>query len=174
MTSRRSGVWTLLAVAAVILVSTAPVWFTAEAGAGTVSVTGGRAAPGVAAGGVVVLAAALALALARRLGAALAAVVAAGGALLAGASAVGAVGRAEDLLAAAAADQAGVDAIAAVGVGPWPWVSAVVAAGGVVLAVVVGRSARGWTWVGARHEPVREGPTGGDAWDALSRGEDPT
>ena len=193
------------------MAASAPVWLhgrtsSAVASVVAVSVTGGQAAPGVAAGGLVVAAAALALALARRAGV----VVAAAVALLAGAlvvvSAVTAPGRAQTVLGSAAAEQVGVSTVDAVTVTAWPWVAAALGGLAGVVAVAAAVAARGWQGPSARHEAGRAdlaasssgGGTGavapgpatsatagpdadgpgtvdpGAAWDALSRGEDPT
>lgn len=208
--NRRTAVLALLAVAVAIVATSAPVWLhgqtsSAVASVVPVSVTGGQAAPGVAAGGLVVAAAALALALARRAGA----VVAAAVAVLAGAlvvvSAATAPGRAPTVLGSAAAEQVGVSAVDAVAVTAWPWVAAALGALAGAVAVAAAVAARGWQGPSARHEAGRVDPAAsssdgdtavapgaaasgaadpgsdgpgtvdpGAAWDALSRGEDPT
>lgn len=177
---------------------------TAVAAAVPVGVSGGEAAPGVTAGGAVLVAAALALALAGRVGAVVAAVVAGLGSLLVAASALGVPARAQALAASAAADQLGVDRVQAVAVGAWPWVTAGFGVLGLAVAVAGVVATRGWAGPSARHEaPVAHGaqapgtghaprrgrrgrPAGADAapgdpgedpggaWDALSRGEDPS
>jgi uncharacterized membrane protein (TIGR02234 family) len=194
--TRRSSVWALLAAAVAVLATTAPVWLygqtsSAVAAHVTITVVGGRAAPGVAAGGLVIAAAAVAAALARRVGAVVAAGVAALGGALVVVSALGAAGRAAEVLASAAAEQEGVSAIGAVTVSPWPWVAAAVGAAAFALGVATAVMASRWRGPSSRHEattastpgpraeqgqvgPASERVDPGDAWDALSRGEDPT
>lgn len=199
--NRRTSVFALLLVAVAIAGSSAPVWMhgeTSSAVASVVAVTasGGAAAPGVAAGAIVVAAAALALALARRAGVVVAAVAAALAGALVVVAAVTAPGRAETVLGSAAADQVGVSTVDAVVVTAWPWVAAALGGLAAVVAVVTAVASRGWRGPSGRHESgdveaaaassasARDGdvaPGGeagtvepGAAWDALSRGEDPT
>lgn len=193
--TRRTSVWALLAVAVAVLVTTAPVWLhgqtsSAVAAHVSIAVVGGRAAPGVAAGGLVIAAAAVAAALARRVGAAIAAGVAALGGVLVVISALGAAGRATEVLASAAAEQEGVGAVGAVTVSLWPWVAAAVGVVAFALGVTTAVMASRWRGPSSRHETTTASVSGpqaeqgqdgaservepGDAWDALSRGEDPT
>lgn len=194
--TRRRAVWALLAVAAAVLATGVPVWVTGTTSSAVQDVvalqaTGSQVAPGVGAGGLVVAAAALALALARRAGVVVAAVVAVLGGALVVVSATAAAGRAETVLASSAADRVGVATVGDVAVTVWPWLAAVLGAGAVLLGVAVVVASRRWQGPSSRHEvgavaepdqgtgarPAAEA-TGsvdpGDAWDALSRGEDPT
>lgn len=211
--TRARTVWALLLLAVAVLASTRPVWVTgaaetAVADASRVAVSGGQAAPGVTAGGAVLVAAALALALAGRVGVVVAAVVAGLGSVLVTATAVSVPARARDLAASAASDQLGVDAVRDASVGAWPWVTAVLGLLGLAVAVAAVLAARRWAGPSARHEAPaaaadaaagaspgtargrgrgRTGQAGagaetpadpaedpGGAWDALSRGEDPS
>ncbi len=166
-------------------VTTSPV-----AGDVPVSVAGSVVAPGVNAGGLLALAAALALALGGRWGGRLAgAGVVAAGALVV-ASALGGLAGAEAAASSAASEAVGVGTLTGpVVVTPQPWLA--VAAGAVLVLVgawAVARAAR-WAAPAARHEaPAAPAPAPGpdadrgdparpddhDAWDALTRGEDPT
>ncbi len=190
--SRRQAVWALLLLAVAVLATGAPVWVSGTTSSAVQAVvdlqaTGTEVAPGVGAGGLVVAAAALALALARRVGVVVATSVAALGGVLVTVAALGAAGRAEAVLASSAADRIGVGEVSQVTVTAWPWVAAVLGLVAVVLAGVVLVASRGWQGPSARHEvahdlapaageasaaPQRVDP--GEAWDALSRGEDPT
>lgn len=201
--NRRTAVLALLAVAVAIVATSAPVWMhgqtsSAVASVVPVSVAGGQAAPGVAAGGLVVAAAALALALARRAGVVVAAAVAALAGGLVVVAAVTAPGRATTVLGSAAAEQVGVATVDSVVVTAWPWVAAALGVLAAVVAVVAAVSARRWHGPSARHEsgepeagtapaPADAPPPDGHgaaadpgtvepgaAWDALTRGEDPT
>ncbi|MDO8107573.1 Trp biosynthesis-associated membrane protein [Isoptericola sp. b441] len=190
--SRRTSVLALLAVAVAILATTAPAWMRGRTSSAVEAVVpvvaaGGEAAPGVAAGGLVVVAAALALALARRAGVVVAAVVAGLASVLVVVSAVSAPARAHTVLSSAARAQVGVGRVDGVVVTAWPWVAAALGALGVALAVVVVVVSRRWRGPSARHDsgavagsavaaPPEPGGTvdPGSAWDALSRGEDPT
>lgn len=138
-----------------------------------VTVPGTRAAPVVAAAGLLVLAAALALALARRRAAVLAAVVVAVGALLAGLGAGTVLADPARVATAGAARDVGVDAavsdVAATGA---PWLVLVLTVLIAAVAVVAALAAPGWTTSGRHDAPVTERPR--DDWEALSRGEDPT
>ncbi|MCV2394793.1 Trp biosynthesis-associated membrane protein [Actinotalea sp. M2MS4P-6] len=186
--SRRQAVWALLAVAVAVLATGAPVWVhgtttSAVQAVVTVQATGSEVAPGVGAGGLVIAAAALALALGRRVGAILAAVVAALGGVLVTVSALGAASRATTVLASTAADRVGVGDVGDVVVGLWPWVAAALGLAAVLVAVGTVVWSRRWQGPTARHEvaprDAGEQTSGGtvdagEAWDALTRGEDPT
>lgn len=218
--SRRTAVGSAVVLGGASLLTGTAVWVRSTTSSAIeadvpVAVPGTVAAPGVNAGGLVILAAAGALALGGRVGRRVAAVVLAlGGALVA----VPAVGGLLDPRAAALSA-----AQAAVGVaqvhGPVttsfaPWLAVVLGGAAVVLGVWCLVAAGAWSATGARHEragAVRAGSAapsasdgvGGrahdhlvaqetvpgdtrapgegegehdshDAWDALTRGEDPT
>ncbi|WP_299036535.1 Trp biosynthesis-associated membrane protein [uncultured Pseudokineococcus sp.] len=194
----------LLVLGALVVVTGAVVWTRAVvegalAGAGVVEATGGAAAPLVPALGLVALAGAGAATTTRRAGSA----VALGLVALAGAGVVaGAVGVLVDPLSATAAEVGEALGVTAGSVEPgsatatttaWPWVAALL---GVLLAVLAAAGAaasRRWP-SGRRYEapaapgPGEDLPPAGDpaaerarrrgesfdAWDSLTRGEDPT
>jgi uncharacterized membrane protein (TIGR02234 family) len=181
--------------AAALLASTAT-WVRAETSSAVdatvpLTATGVQAAPGVGAGGLVVVAAALALAIGGLWGRRLAAAgIVLGGAIVV-VSCVTAVSAPEASVLRAAQDAVGVAVLTAPArVSAVPWVALVLGAACVVLglaALVLGRQ---WGGAGSRHErvatpapatPDGPGPAEGTrqddehaAWDALTRGEDPT
>ncbi|PZR52474.1 Trp biosynthesis protein [Xylanimonas oleitrophica] len=165
-----------------------------------VEVSGGSAAPAVNAAGLVLVAAGLALALGGRVARwVVLAVVAASGALVAG-SAYTVVAGPSDVATTGAADAAGVTELTApVTVTAWPWLCAALGVLAIVLAVLVAVASRAWPAASGRHEragapagaPAAGVATGApagpvadldddspvdshDAWDALTRGTDPT
>jgi hypothetical protein len=161
----------------------------ADLGAGPLSVTGASAAPGASAMALVAAAAGIVLATAGRVGRRVAAVLVVGaGAGVLALSLPVALSPRDDLRAAAAqatgttagsgtgalASAAGQIATATTTV--WPWVAAagalVVLAGGVVAVLRAGR----WPGPSRRYEPVAAAAADPrpPAWEALSRGEDPT
>jgi len=139
----------------------------------TVTVAGSRAAPVVAAAGVLVLAAALALAMARRVAALVAGLVVVVGALLAALGAVTVLADARDVAEAEALRTVGVGAgVADVAVTVVPWLALAIAVLTCVAGVLAAVASRDWS-VGTRHEaPTRAVPR--DEWEALTVGEDPT
>ena len=150
-----------------------------------VTVTGAAVAPAVSAGGLVVLAAAAALTLGGRWGRRLAAGgVALGGALVVAGS-VGALAEPGRAARAAAQAAVGVDVLGAPAtLTAMPWLALVLGASAVVLGLWTVVVADGWSDAPRRHEggggpEVRASPAAAglqehDAWDALSRGDDPT
>ena len=67
----------------------------------------------------------------------------------------------------------------AAAVSPAPWVALALAVVTAVVGCLAVLTSRAWAVPSARHEPVTDapGPPGADdpaAWDALSRGQDPT
>ncbi len=207
--SRRVVVLAALVLAALVLGCTAPAWVRATTSSPSVAqvplaVSGSSLAPGVAAGALVVAAAALALALGRRWGQRVALLgLAAGGALVTAAS----------LAARGAADAAALGAASqAVGVASllgeprlqwWPWCAAGLGLAVVALALLGALRSRSWARPSQRFEAAATAvPTGSSAapsasaaqpgrperpgrpeqaepddvevWEALSRGEDPT
>jgi len=180
--TRRRAVLVALAGAVAILGLTGTVWVradtrTAVATAVPVAVTGLDAAPGATAAGLLVAAAALAMAIGRRWGTPVAAAAIGLGGLLAAASAWSVV-RAPEVPALAAARHAvGVGVLedaATVTVAPW----LVIATGLVVVAHAAWAAvaARRWPAPGGRHEVTGRGPGDRpvDDWDALSGGRDPS
>lgn len=169
--------------------TTAGVWFRATTsgpeGPLAVAVTGGDGAPGVAAGALVAAAAGLALALGRRFGTLVASVGLVGAGALVVASALAAVRGADRLAASAAGELVGAAVLdGAVTVAAGPWLAVACGAATVMLGVAVLVAGRRWQGPTSRHEPTT-GPTGaeapvsprddpGAAWDALSRGQDPS
>lgn len=172
--------------------SSVPVWLRASGssalrGEVEVPVTGTQAAPAVLAAAVALLAAAAAVGLVGRAGRwVVAAVVAAAGATVV-ASALAVLGDPEGSARVVVASVTGVGALA----GPaaptvWPWVAAAVGVLDVLAAVAVVVGSRRWSAPTRRYTtPDRdasraERAPGADpdddrsAWDALSRGEDPS
>lgn len=173
------------------------------------AVPGTVVAPGAGAGGLVVAAASLALALGGRWGRRFAAAGIALGGLLVAASAVAALADPQAAALSAAQDAVGVAALVEPASStPMPWLAAVLGAAATVLGVAL-LVARGWAPPSTRHESPQVGgvaepgarsdgsaaapadqvaKTGSvsdrppdaavdddhAAWDALSRGEDPT
>lgn len=198
--SRRRTVLVALGAGAGALVTGTAVWLRSATtspveGEVPVEVVGSVVAPGVNAGGLLALAAAVALALGGRWGARLAGA----GILLAGAlvvgSALGGLADPERAATSAASEAVGVGTLSTdVTVTVLPWLA--VAAGLVLVgagAWALARAAR-WAAPSARHDaPAAPGapaatagprppaasstdvpPDDHDSWDALSRGEDPT
>lgn len=190
---RRGRTAALLVVATLVTAgSSVPVWLRASGssalrGEVAVPVTGTQAAPAVLAAAVALLAAAAAVGLVGRVGRwVVAGVVAAAGATVV-ASALTVLGDPEGAARLVVASVTGVGALA----GPadptaWPFVAAGVGVLDVLVAVAVLVVSRGWSAPTSRYTtPERDAPrvdggprvdTGDDrsAWDALSRGEDPT
>jgi len=138
-----------------------------------VAVPGTRAAPVVAAAGVLVLAAALALAVARRRAAVLAAGMVVLGAALAALGVVTVLADVAGVARAGAVHDVGVGAtVTDAGATGAPWLVLVLAGLGAAAGVLAGRAARSWT-VSPRHDaPAAARPR--DDWEALTMGEDPT
>ncbi|ACZ30527.1 hypothetical protein Xcel_1497 [Xylanimonas cellulosilytica DSM 15894] len=176
----------LIALGALVLATAGPAWVRAQTAtaldpAVDVAVTGGAAAPAVNAAGFVILAAGLALALVGRRARWVVLAVAAAAGVLVAASAVGVALRPDDVAAAGAGAAAGVtDLTTAAQVTAWPWLSAAVGVLVVAAAVVAGMQSHRWAATSSRHErdpqPAAPGGTvdSHDAWDALTRGADPT
>lgn len=164
----------------------------------TVDVAGRAVAPGVTAGALVVVAAALALTLAGRWAAPLVGVVVVGGGALQTVSAftvLGSGGGVERAARRAALEHVGVDALTQPPrIGPVPWLAVVVGLLTVALGVLVVLVGRRWA-ADRRHavpvavdatptdesndvpsSPDSSSPDDDDpaVWDRLSRGEDPT
>lgn len=177
----------------------------------TVTASGTQAAPGLGAGGLVLLAAGVALALGGRVARYLVLAVVAAAGVLVVAAAVAVLADPVPAATAAAAGTAGVtDLTSPVVVTPWPWAAVVVGVLTVVVAALGAAGAGQWSAASGRHERAadaapapseqasgpasapaapdapttadaahRTGEAAGeldahDAWDALSRGDDPT
>ena len=164
-------------------------------------VQGSSLAPGAGAGALVVGAAALALGISRRRGQVVALLVMAAGGVLVLASAVAAPGAARSSAVGAALDAVGVGTLTTEPqVTIWPWVVAVLGVLMVLVAVVGTFGRRQWATPSPRFDaPVRsvgpqdpvpahgaaaesgpgaaslgDDPEAAEVWDALTRGEDPT
>lgn len=178
--ARRRTVLGAAALGVATLALTSTVWMRTTAWSlderVAVTLTGTNLAPAATAGGLVVLAASLALALGRWWGRRVAGL----GVVLGGAVVVAAVvaAVADPRPAAAAQAQATVgvgDLAGRVWLTPVPWVALACGVGAVVLGVYATLA----RWVpapGARYERVAapDEPDEHASWDALSRGEDPT
>lgn len=184
----------LLVLAALTALTALPTWFTArgaEALHGTVDVTvaGTDAAPGVLAAALVLAASGVAVALVGRLGRWVVAVVVAAAGVLVVASSLAAVRDPAAAVHEAVAQATGVGhLVGGIATSAWPWLA--VAAG--VLDALAGvwlvRVSRAWAGPSRRHEAAPDAAQGAraaapddtqpadgrTAWDALSRGDDPT
>lgn len=177
-TPSRRGAVLASGVLAVALLATGPAtWVQASTWTAladvAVRVPGTRAAPVVAAAGVLVGAAALALAMARRWAAVLAAGVVVAGGALAMVGAVTVLADPEGVAQAGAAHDVGVGALVTdVGVTAGPWAVAALALLTAVVGIAAAVGAPRWA-AGTRHDaPVPAAPR--DEWDALTLGDDPT
>ncbi|MFI2752308.1 Trp biosynthesis-associated membrane protein [Cellulomonas sp. P22] len=169
-----------------------PVWLRTQGtsaleGQVPVDVTGTQAAPGVIAAAVVLLAAAAAVGLVGRIGrwVVVGVVAAAGGVVVW--STLDVVSAPEPAAEVVAAAVTGVGALAApVTLTAWPWVVLAIGLVDLLAAGVVVRSSRRWPRPTRRHTTVAAGAGAGAetalpgpdddqaAWDALTRGDDPT
>lgn len=196
---RGRWVLVLLLLSGLAALTALPVWITATGaspvqGEVPVAVPGTSAAPGIVAAALVLLAAAGALGLVGRVGRwVVVVVVAAAGALVA-ASALAARSGATATAERAAADATGVPSLTGgVHVAVWPLLSAVVGVLVVLAAAGLARASAGWSAPSDRHERAGAATPGRDAtpaapaagrsdgpvdergaWDALTRGDDPT
>lgn len=178
--------------AAVALLAGSRSWLTVVvqdplAGSGRLHPDGRSVAALVPAAGLVALAASVAAVTMRRIGRQVAALllVAAGGAI--GSATVRVLvdprGAAEEALRRATGRTGDVSATAQVS-GPWPWLAMVAAALVALAGAIAIVRGRAWSGLSERYDapgsPPAGEPTppaleeGDDAWDALSRGEDPT
>lgn len=165
-----------------------------------VAVAGTAAAPGVSASALVLVAAALALGLVGRVGRWVVLAVAAASGVVAAVSALGVALDPEPSARAAVADATGVTELTApVTLTVAPWLAAVLGVVTVLTVVWVAVGSRSWSGASTRHErststdaatgtagqpapgagtaataATADEITDHDAWDALSRGEDPT
>ncbi|MCB7137365.1 Trp biosynthesis-associated membrane protein [Cellulosimicrobium marinum] len=201
--SRRAAIWVLLLLGGATLAVSAVTWSTTTGATALepvvdVAVSGTTAAPGVGAAALVLVAAALALGLVGRVGRWVVLAVAAASGVVTTASALGVALDPETSARSAVADATGVTELTApVTLTPAPWAAVVLGVLTVLVVAGVAVAARGWTSASTRHErdasaaPAAasagasgdEGPGAAtqdaalsdhDAWDALSRGEDPT
>lgn len=179
---RRAAVVTSLALGGALLGLGPMTWarattWTAVSDEIAVPVPGTQAAPGVAAAGLLVLAAALVVAIGGRRAVLLAAAAIGVASGVAAASTVPFLGDPATAAENVARDVVGVGVVrGAVDVTPVPWIVVVMACAGLVLAVHLAWASARWAAPTARHERGTTAPRDDDAsaWDALSRGEDPT
>ncbi|WP_158274565.1 Trp biosynthesis-associated membrane protein [Cellulomonas sp. WB94] len=183
----RRGRWVvaLLVAAAATAGSTVPAWFRASGtsaltGGVEVAVPGGQAAPGVLAAAVVLLAAAAAVGLVGRLARwVVVAVVAAAGVVVL-VSVVGVLRDPEPVATVAVAAVTGVTELAGpVAATPWPWVACALGLLDLLAGLGLARASARWGASSRRHEPTTSAATAEvdddrSAWDALTRGDDPT
>lgn len=186
---RRRAILVVLALALAAFLAGVPEWLraagtTALEGEVPVAVTGTQAAPGVPAAALVLLAAGFAVGLAGRVGRwVVVGVVLLAGVLLS-ASALAVAADPGPVARTAVADVTGVETLAGeVGLTPWPWVAAGVGVVAVLAGVWLALTSRQWARPSDRHDvapgqgAVRAAVVHDDdqaAWDALTRGDDPT
>lgn len=158
-----------LALGGACLASTTPTWVLAAAstpaGEVALAVGGGEVAPGVVAGGLVVMAAGGALSLAGRIARPVALVVLLAGGALVVLAALGGLGAAQAAALAQAQAQTGVAVLA----GPprttaAPWVAVALGLAVLGLGVVAGVASRSWAPPGLRHSRPRESDAADDPW----------
>jgi hypothetical protein len=184
---RRRAILVVLALALAAPASGVPVWMrtsgsTALQGIVPVQVTGTQAAPAVPAAALVLLAAGIAIGLAGRLGrwVVVGAVVLSG--LLQAAAAAAALADPAPTARTVVAAETGVELLASpVRLTPWPWIALVVGVLVVLAGVWLGVTSRRWARPSDRHDVAPGGtsttpPPDDDqaAWDALTRGHDPS
>jgi hypothetical protein len=183
---RRRAILVVMALALAALLSGVPVWMrtsgsTALQGVVPVQVTGTQAAPAVPAAALVLLAAGIAIGLAGRLGrwVVVGAVVLSG--LLQAASAAAALADPSPAARTVVAAETGVELLASpVRLTAWPWIALVVGVLVVLAGVWLGVTSRRWARPSDRHDVAHSGasrvPVDEDqaAWDALTRGHDPS
>lgn len=197
--SRRAAIWLLLLLGGATLAASAVTWSTTTGATALdpvveVVVSGTAAAPGVGAAALVLVASALALGLVGRVGRWVVLAVAAASGVVTTAAALGVALDPEPSARSAVADATGVTELTApVVLTPAPWVAAALGVLTVLAVVWIAVGSRGWQQASTRHErdgspapsaaaagdgaapgAQDEGLTDHDAWDALSRGEDPT
>ncbi|MFC0714555.1 Trp biosynthesis-associated membrane protein [Cellulomonas biazotea] len=186
---RGGAAGTLVLLAGVTALVVVPTWLTASGstalrGTVTLAVAGTQVAPAVLGASVVLLASAAAVALVGRVGRWLVAVVTALSGVLVVGSAAAVLADPRAAVVPVVTQQTGVGKVVGdVGVTAWPWLTVVA---GVLVVVAAGwlvRVSRGWQGPSRRHETpaAGSGPAGPagpvderGAWDALSRGDDPT
>jgi len=184
----RRGRWVvvLLVAAAATASSTVPAWFRATgssalAGDVEVGVTGGQAAPGVLAAAVVLLAAAAAVGLVGRVARWVVVVVVAAAGAVVVASVVGVLQDPAPVATVVVAAATGVSALTGpVAATPWPWVACALGLLDVLASLGLARASAQWGATSRRHVPTASTTAAGEvdddrsAWDALTRGDDPT
>jgi hypothetical protein len=174
----------LLVLAGVTALVHVPTWLTATGtsallGEVTVAASGRQVAPAGLASAVVLLAAAAALGLVGRIGRWVVAVVVASAGVLVTASALAVLRDPVEAVRPAAVDATGVGSLVGpVAASAWPAVAVGVGVLGVVVAAWLVRAGRSWVGPSRRYESSSGGAAPVDdertAWDALSRGDDPT
>lgn len=185
VTNRRRAILVVLGLALAALASGVPVWMrtagsTALQGFVPVQVTGTQAAPAVPAAALVLLAAGIAIGLAGRIGrwVVVGSVVLSG--LLVVASAVSALTEPGPAARSVVAAATGVDTLATpVTLTAWPTIALVVGVLVLVAGAWLGATSRRWARPSERHDaghgPTRPAPDDDQAaWDALTRGHDPS
>ena len=184
MLSRRTATLGALVLGALTLLTASLTWVTGSSSDAVrahlrLAVTGTAAAPGVSAAAFVVVAAALAVALAGRIGRLLAVIILAAAGITTGTSALGAIASPQRIALAAAAERTGLPSLdGSASLAPGPYLAVALGALTVFWAIWAGVSARCWQASSRRHDPgaaadvVEDDPF--SSWDALSRGEDPT
>ena len=183
--SRGKAVVAVLAGGALLLAATLLPWASAPAmmsgdAAAMAEVSGTDGVPVVPSAALVVLAAGLAIGLAGRIARVAAAVAVALCGALAAVATVDFIRAPEAALRVAAGEVSAVAELdGAAQLTPWPVVALVIAAGLVLLGVVLPWVMGAWARVGQRYERDPQPAPGGTRqhiadWDALSRGEDPS
>ena len=184
----RRGRWVavLIGAAGATSASGVPAWLRATGSSAldgdvVVAVAGNQAAPGVLAAAVVMIAAAAAVGLVGRVGrwVVVAAVAAAGVVVVA--SVVGVLADPAPVATVAVAARTGVTALAGpVALTPWPWIALGVGLVDLFVSLALGRASTRWQPVSRRHVPSAVAVAAAEidddraAWDALTRGDDPT
>jgi len=202
--ARSRAVWSVVAVGGLTLATASPTWVSTTVSTALeptvdVAVTGTTAAPAVGAAALVVVAGGVALAIAGRVARWVALVVVALAGALATASAAAVLLDPVPAATSGASATAGVtDLTSPVSLAVWPWLTAVLGAAAVLVAVLAAAGAPAWGAASGRHERADAAPGAGgtgpraeetpsgedpdvpgqhdphDAWDALSRGTDPS
>jgi hypothetical protein len=184
----RRGRWVavLLVAAGATAVAGAPAWLRATGSTAldsevAVVVSGGQAAPGVLAAAVVLLAAAAAVGLVGRVARWVVVVVVAAAGVVVVASVVAVLRDPGPTATVAVAARTGVSVLTGpVAVTPWPWVALGMGVLDVIAAAMLARASARWGATSRRHVPTTAsaGAVATDddasAWDALTRGDDPT
>ncbi|MEU2200257.1 Trp biosynthesis-associated membrane protein [Isoptericola sp. NPDC019482] len=202
--ARSRAVWAVVAVGGLTLATASPTWVSTTVSTALqptvdVAVTGTTAAPAVGAAALVVVAGGVALAIAGRVARWVALVVVALAGVLAAASAAAVLLDPLPAATSGASATAGVtDLTSPVSVAVWPWLTVVLGVVAVLVAALAAAGAPAWGATSGRHERADGEPAAGethpgtgatssgddpdapgqhdphDAWDALSRGTDPS
>lgn len=179
--SRGRAILVVLVTAGIVFAAAAPAWVRTEGSTAldahvAIAISGTRASTAIGAAALVLLAAGGALSLVGRVGrwVVVAVVVAAG--ILVTATALGVIADPVPIATAAAAEQTGAGALSGpVRLTAFPYVAAVVGVAVVAVGAFVARVSGAWS-TSSRHD-VRTTTVPDDdhsAWDALTRGDDPT